>query len=155
MRGVYARLKLSNLTCTGSRPLHWAAEENHVATVRALLELGADPEATLVDGRTALQLCRTEDGPMQRLLREHRLEAARRRRDLRARAPTPAASSSRDLRSTFEEERQRADRVAAELIAEEEREQELKKKVRFGTLPRVLVVGQGVKDSTAPSARVR
>jgi hypothetical protein len=106
---------------TGSRPLHWAAEENHVETVRALLELGADVEAVLVDGRTALQLC-TSGGPVHALLREHRLEATRKRRDLRNRA-TPSISS-RDLASATED----ANRMAALLIAEEEEELAAQKK---------------------------
>jgi ankyrin repeat protein len=101
----------------GDTPLHVAACEGHVEVVTALVELGADIGALTGDGQTPLQLSISfGHHHVARVLRE--LErSARTKKEAEAKKPTQEAIDQ-------------AERNAAQLIEEEERDQAAQRKVR-------------------------
>ena len=90
----------------GSTPLHAAAGYGHVAVVKTLAELGADIGALNRFGETPLQVG----------IRCGHHQAAQMLKDLE--------------RSVFAKKEAAAERMAAQLIKEEEREQAAQRKVR-------------------------
>jgi ankyrin repeat protein len=104
----------------GLRPMHTAAWQGHVAVVTALVELGADIGALTEDRQTPLQLSiRCGHHHVARVLRDAlALErSARTKKEAEAKKPTQEAI-------------EQAERNAAQLIEEEERDIAAQRKVR-------------------------
>jgi hypothetical protein len=96
----------------------------HVESIKALAQLGADIAARMVTGETPLQVCiRSGHHQAARVLRE--LESTARAHQAAAKERAQQAAEQ-----DFAEKREAADRVAAELLEEEEREQAAQTKVR-------------------------
>ena len=108
---------------SGAMPLHSAAYNRHVEAVKALAQMGADITARM-GGFTPLQLC-IHNGHHQvaQVLREH--ESSVRAKQAAARELAQQAALK-----DIAEKREAADRVAAEILEEEEREQAAQLKVR-------------------------
>ena len=94
----------------GATPLHYAAQQGHVEAIKLLAQLGAQVDARDEDGET----------PLQTSIHKGHHQAAQVLRELErtARTQKAAATSERTQRAT-----EQANRNAAELIEEEEREQ--------------------------------
>ena len=104
---------------TGGRPLHYAACAGHVEAIKLLAQLGAEVDPHRCDdGATPLQLS-VHHGQHQaaQLLRE--LERTARTRKAAATSERVQQAARQDTVEASEA----ADRMAAELIEEEEREQ--------------------------------
>jgi ankyrin repeat protein len=101
----------------GAKPLHLAVLNGHVETVKVLAQLGAELGAQDANGQTSLQLSvRLGHYQVAQVLRE--LERS-------ARTQKAAATSARTrhpAKLDTPETREAAERMAAELIEEEERE---------------------------------
>jgi hypothetical protein len=108
----------------GVTPLHDAAGKGYVEAITVLAQLGADISARMVNGET----------PLQTSIRLGHHQAAQVLRELEstARAQQAAAKerAQQAAEQDFAEKREAADRVAAELLEEEEREEAAKTKVR-------------------------
>jgi ankyrin repeat protein len=109
----------------GVTPLHVAAINGHVEAVKTLAQLGADIAARTDDGLTPLQVSiRAGHHQVAQVLRE--LESTARAQQ--------AAAKERAQKAALQdiaEKREAADRVAAEIMEEEEREQAAQTKVRL------------------------
>jgi hypothetical protein len=119
----------------GFTPLHTAAVKGHVEAIKALVQLGAQIDAQSASGETSLQLTvRVGHHQAAQVLRE--LERA-------ARTQKAAATSERTQQAA-----EHANRMAAQLIEEEEREQaakvEAQSKVRSVELAPVCGVSDAV-----------
>lgn len=55
------RAKVDVKDSTGETPLHWAARDHNVASVKLLLAAGADPSVTDAEGHTPAYWCKTYD----------------------------------------------------------------------------------------------
>jgi ankyrin repeat protein len=99
----------------GARPLHIAAWQGHVTVATALVELGADIGALDGSGETPLVSIRRGHHQVARVLRE--LRSARTKKEAEAKKPTQEAI-------------EQAERNAAGMIEEEERDQAAQRKVR-------------------------
>jgi ankyrin repeat protein len=107
-------------TAAGDTPLHWAAYAGHVTVVKTLVELGADIGALDGGAKTPLQLSiRFGHHHVERVLRgAMALErSARTKKEAEAKKPTQQAIDQ-------------AERNAAQLIEEEERDIAAQRKVR-------------------------
>jgi vacuolar-type H+-ATPase subunit H len=104
-------------------PLHAAAIKEHVA-VTVLAQLGADIAARMDNGETPLQASvRRGHHQVSQVLRE--LESA-----ARAQHATAKERAQQAAEQVIAEKREAADRVAAEIMDEEEHEEAAKTKVR-------------------------
>jgi hypothetical protein len=111
-------------TAAGDTPLHWAAYAGHVTVVKTLVELGADIGALDGGAKTPLQLSiRFGHRHVERVLRgAMALErSARTKKEAEAKKPTQAIDQ--------------AERNAAQLIEEEERDIAAQRKVRGCSTP--------------------
>jgi ankyrin repeat protein len=102
----------------GGTPLHQAALDGHVEAIKLLAELGARIYATTADRRTPLQ-CSVMMGHHQAAQLLRQLERAARTR----KAPVTSDRTQQAARQDTPEARESAERMAAELIEEEERDQ--------------------------------
>ena len=118
------------LSVKGETPLHYAANHGHVEVVKTLAQLGANKEAKTANGFTPLQISvRLGYHQVTQVLRE--LEST-------ARAQKAAAARARarkPVQQDTPEAREAAERMAAELIEEEERELAAQRKVRAAASP--------------------
>jgi hypothetical protein len=105
------------LSVKGETPLHYAANHGHVEVVKTLAQLGANKEAKTANGFTPLQISvRLGYHQVTQVLRELESTArAQKAAAARARARKPAQQDTPEAREA-------AERMAAELIEEEERE---------------------------------
>jgi hypothetical protein len=113
----------------GVTPIHCAASNGHVESITVLAQMGVDIAARTVGGETPLQMSiRKGHHQVAQVLRELEREL-----ESTARAQQAAASerAQQAARQAIAEKREAADRVAAEILAEEEREQAAQTKVRL------------------------
>jgi rubrerythrin len=113
----------------GLTPLHVAAVNGHVEAVTVLAQLGADIAARTGAGETPLQASiRNGHHQVAQVLREleRELQSAARAQQAAARERAQQAAEQ-----DIAEKREAADRVAAEILEDEEREQAAQTKVRL------------------------
>jgi ankyrin repeat protein len=109
----------------GVTALHQAAFMGHAEAVKVLAQLGADNAARMDTGESPLQMSiREGHHQVAQVLRE--LESAARAQQAAARERAQQAAQQ-----DIAEKREAADRVAAEILEEEEREQAAQTKVRL------------------------
>jgi hypothetical protein len=121
LRGVDKEAKGAN----GVRPLHMAAFEGKVEAMTALAQLGADIAARTDGGETPLELSiRHGHHQVAQVLRE--LESTARAQQAAAKERAQQAAEQ-----DIAEKREAADRVAAGIPEEEEREEAAQTKVRL------------------------
>jgi ankyrin repeat protein len=108
----------------GATPLHAAANNGHAEAVTALAQLGADIAARM-NAETPLQLSIK--------MGHHQVAQVLREFESTARAQQAAAKelAQQAARQDIAEKRETADRVAGEILAEEEREEAAQTKVRL------------------------
>ena len=111
----------------GDTPLHDAAWQGHVEVVTALVELGADIGALTDSGETPLQLSiRYGHHHVAGVLRELERSA----RTKKEAAAKEAAAKKAEAKKPTQQAIEQAERIGAELIEEEERDQAAQRKVR-------------------------
>jgi hypothetical protein len=105
------------MAALGVTPLHVAAGKGHVDTVKLLAQLGAELGVRTAGGETPLQMSvRLGHHQMAQVLRELERTAARAQK-----AAATSARTRQPARQDTPETREAAERMAAELIEEEER----------------------------------
>jgi ankyrin repeat protein len=125
-RMVSAGADVNEQSELGWGPLHYAAVQGHVETVKVLAQLGAELGVQAANGETALQgSVRLGHHQMAEVLRELERTATRTQK-----AAATSARTRQPSRQDTPETREAAERIAAELIEEEEREQAAQRKVR-------------------------
>jgi ankyrin repeat protein len=154
----------------GDAALHWAANNGRVEALRVLVELGADKDAKTARGKTPLHLAAAmghveaikalvqlgaqldaqtadEETPLQMSVRAGHHQAAQLLRELERTARTrKAAATSESIQQAAE----LADRNAAALIEEEEREEAAKAQSKVRGVVELEPV-LGVSDAVSPS----
>jgi hypothetical protein len=152
----------------GWTALHWAAFKGHVEAMRLLMESGADMDAKDADGWTALH-CAANNGhvevirvlaqlgaqldaqtaagetPLQLSIRlgHHQVAQVLRELERSARTQKAAATSERTQQAA-----ERAERIGAQLIEEEEREQAAKAQSKVRGVVELAPV-RGVSDAVS------
>jgi hypothetical protein len=136
----------------GARPLHVATDHGHVAVVKTLVELGADKDASAVDGATPLHtaaynghvevvtlvdlgadigaLTDAGETPLQVSIRRGRHHVARVLRGALALERSARTKKEAEAKKPTQEAIDHAERMAALVLEEEERDIAAQRKVR-------------------------